>query len=142
MNLEFAFPGLAGAPYRVTSPSDRHYNCIAWALEIKDKWYWPGEGDNIVWPTTVPFEETVEAFIALFDGFGFAPCADDGLEPGFERIALFADSADFPTHAARQLPNGRWTSKLGKSEDIEHDLRALEGDVYGRVVRLFRRPIP
>lgn len=27
---------------------------------------------------------------------------------------------------ARQLPNGRWTSKLGEVEDIEHDLSDLE----------------
>ncbi|MCI0637958.1 MAG: hypothetical protein L0Y72_23715 [Gemmataceae bacterium] len=38
-----------------------------------------------------------------------------------------------PTHAARQLPTGRWSSKLGPSEDIEHDLHALEGEIYGTI---------
>lgn len=37
-----------------------------------------------------------------------------------------------PSHAARQLPNGRWTSKCGQAEDIEHDLRDLEGRLYGK----------
>ena len=33
-----------------------------------------------------------------------------------------------PTHAARQLANGWWTSKLGPSFDIEHiDLNAIAG---------------
>jgi hypothetical protein len=35
-----------------------------------------------------------------------------------------------PTHAARQLPSGRWTSKLVLREDIEHDLHALSGEAY------------
>lgn len=40
----------------------------------------------------------------------------------------------------RQLPDGKWTSKLGALEDIEHDrLDALEGDDYGRVVAYMKR---
>ena len=58
-------------------------------------------------------------------------CADkcDGqdLETDFDKIAVFANDQGIPTHAARQLPSGRWSSKLGELEDIEHDLRDLEG---------------
>ena len=32
-----------------------------------------------------------------------------------------------PSRAAKQTPNGRWTSKLGDYELIEHDFLALEG---------------
>lgn len=64
------------------------------------------------------------------------------LEVGVERVALFAGSDGFPTHAARQLPNGRWTSKIGFLEDIEHDLYDLEGSEYGAVVRIMRRSVP
>jgi hypothetical protein len=39
------------------------------------------------------------------------------------------------------MPDGRWTSKLGRSEDIEQGLHALTGEVYGSVVRVMRRPI-
>lgn len=43
---------------------------------------------------------------------------------------------------ARQLPTGRWTSKLGGSEDIEHaSPTELEGDMYGTVVLYMRKPI-
>jgi hypothetical protein len=53
---------------------------------------------------------------------------------------LFVDARGVPTHAARLLPSGLWTSKLGEWEDIEHDLLALEGDVYGTVALLLKRP--
>jgi len=60
------------------------------------------------------------------------------LEEGFERIAIFAILAQ-PTHAARQLENGRWTSKLGRAVDIEHELDALEGTDYGKVTQILKR---
>jgi hypothetical protein len=45
------------------------------------------------------------------------------------------------THAARQLDNGKWTSKLGQLEDIEHEsLEALSGAVYGSVVQVLKKP--
>ena len=69
-------------------------------------------------------------------------CPGEELEAGFEKIALFVDNRDTPRHAARQLPNGRWTSKLGELEDIEHGLHDLEGAEYGSVVAVMRRPLP
>lgn len=46
------------------------------------------------------------------------------------------------THAARQLPSGQWTSKLGKSEDIQHEsAEDVSGGVYGEVVEFMKRPI-
>jgi hypothetical protein len=93
----------------------------------------------VTWPASAPMEETIPAFELMLLDQGFVLCTDDRLEGGFTKGALFADADSFPTHAARQLPSGKWTSKLGKDIDIEHDLHALEGDTYGRVVRLFRR---
>lgn len=142
MSLEFAFPGLAGTGYRITSPATRKYNCIAWAVGNDRQWLWPGPIEDCDWPDEIDREGSLAAFAALFMLFGFAPCSDHRIEAGFERVALFADTDGRPTHAARQLQNGRWTSKLGMAEDIEHDLRAIEGDLYGRVVRIFRRPAP
>ena len=68
-------------------------------------------------------------------------CAATDWERGFEKVAIFADDQGFPSHAA-QLPNGRWTSKLGKLEDIEHEILALVGVEYGSVAVVMRRPIP
>jgi hypothetical protein len=73
-----------------------------------------------------------------FATVGFENCSTDEWEPGFEKIALFARDG-VPQHAARQLATGRWTSKLGAMEDIEHDLRDLEGTLYGSVVLFMKR---
>jgi hypothetical protein len=44
------------------------------------------------------------------------------------------------TYVARQLPDGRWTSKLGQLEDVTHATTdALEGSDYGEVVQFMKR---
>jgi hypothetical protein len=141
--IESLFPRLQPSAYRVTSPRTRDYNCIAWAAGETHRWWWPDpdpENDAVYWPAGVPREETLPAFLAAFATLGYVPCAADAPEAGFDRIALFADTAGVPTHAARQLPSGRWTSKLGFLEDIEHDLHDLSGAEYGAVVQILRRP--
>jgi hypothetical protein len=90
----------------------------------------------------VPREVTLDGFRAAFATLGYVACPGQDLEPGFERIALFANDRLVPKHAARQLPSGRWTSKLGKLEDIEHALHDLEGTLYGTVVLFMKRPLP
>lgn len=45
-----------------------------------------------------------------------------------------------PAHAARQLADGSWTSKCGRSEDIRHTLEGLAGDVYGEPTIFLSRP--
>ena len=71
-------------------------------------------------------------------------CEDGNLEPGYEKVAIYAMDGE-PTHAARQLQNGWWTSKLGKYEDIDHDsLEELQGygfGDYGRVAVFMARPL-
>ena len=135
------FPGLRTTPFRVTSPAAHKYNCIAWAANDASDWWWP-EGKDAVWPDSATREKTLSAFTAAFLTIGYLVAGDESLEPGFEKIALFADSAGVPTHAARQFPSGAWTSKLGYAEDIEHELHALEGDNYGVVSLILRRPLP
>ena len=47
-----------------------------------------------------------------------------------------------PTHAARQLPDGKWTSKLGPFEDIKHStLVCLKGPLYGEPDTYMKRPV-
>jgi hypothetical protein len=137
--LEEIFPGLAGSGYRVTSPRDNDYNCIAWAAGETHRFWWPGGTVEEYWPPAAPRERTVTAFQQAFATLGYQVCENGGVEPGFEKIALFADGQGRPTHAARQLPGGRWTSKLGKMEDIEHDLHDLAGTVYGSVILVMKR---
>src|SRR5262249_31522097 len=139
--LEAFFPGLQGTAYRVTSPPTPSYNCVAWAAGEAQNWWWPGFDPKDYWSPGVARVETLVAFIAAFATLGYEACADDALEPGFEKVALFADLQSISTHAARQLPDGRWTSKLGELDDIEHSLRDVEGSIYGTVVQFLKRLI-
>jgi hypothetical protein len=136
VRLEDIFPRLSDGHYEVTSPDTPNYNCIAWAAGSTERWWWPPKHPFQVgyyWPPEAPAEETVEAFIEAYRTIGFELC--DSLEPvdGVEKIAIFTDAQDKPTHAARQLENGLWTSKCGRMQDIEHELTLLEGEVYGTV---------
>ena len=92
------------------------------------------------WGEGVPHVDTVEAWIAVFEREGYRVCRSSEPEAGYEKVALFATEEDAPTHVARQLPSGRWTSKLGKLEDIEHDLGDLAESSYGQVVQSMKRP--
>jgi hypothetical protein len=134
------FPRLRGRPYQVTSPRDPNYNCVAFAAGDTQAWWWPDEAGEDTWPDGVIRAETIEAFRDAFRSLGYRECESDQHEEGFERIALFALDGR-PKHAARQLPNGRWTSKLGCLEDIEHGLEDLMGALYGSVSLVMKRPI-
>src|SRR4051812_6761114 len=116
---ESAFPSLRRADYEVTSDADWAYNCIAHAAGKNDAPWWPmeEETEGVFWPKDAPREVTVNAFIAAFGTEGYFPC--DGPEPeaGFEKVAIYLDGNEKPAHAAKQLPSGAWTSKLGTWED-------------------------
>ncbi|HJZ94380.1 MAG TPA: hypothetical protein VKE40_26185 [Gemmataceae bacterium] len=134
-----AFPRLTPANHRVTSPATTDYNCIAWAAGDTAHWWEPGR----FWPLSVGRDEFgVGALETAFRHLGFEPCESEAPEPGFEKVALYAESALHYTHAARQLATGLWTSKLGGAEDIEHDSPDdVAGGVYGEVVQFMKRPI-
>lgn len=139
MSLADAFPALAHTGFRETSPATDGYNCIAWAAGVSDRWWEPCAGYH--WPDGVPRNYSVETLEAAYKAMGYKVCKDGALEEGFEKVAIFAIDKDFYEHAARQLPDGKWTSKLGKNKDIEHDLAsALEGADYGKIVRYMKRP--
>lgn len=137
--FEEVFPNLKSTGYRITSPESPEYNCIAWAAQDTERWWWPDPFDTYFWPQGVPRQETVGAFIQACAALGFAPCESDAFEPGFEKIAIYVDSSGKPTHTARQLPSGKWTSKLGESEDMEHLLDGLTSSIYGSVACILKR---
>lgn len=140
--VEILFPGLAAAGYRVTSPATTAYNCIAWAAGDETDWWWPDMFGDYYWPEEAPRIETMEAFVAAYGLLGYQPCQNTDLEPGFEKVAIYINANGAPTHAARQLSSGWWTSKLERLEDIEHKtLDSLNGELYGRVGLALRRPL-
>ena len=137
--IETAFPRLSDSDYEITSPHDRTYNCVAWAAGRTDTWWWPDPMGQDYWPSGIAREESVDSFVAAFESLGYARCEGEEPEADSEKIALFA-KAGTPTHAARQLRSGLWTSKLGQHVDILHSLRSLKGGSYGTVVAVLKRP--
>jgi hypothetical protein len=141
------FRDLNKSNFKVTSPQDGEYNCIAWAFGRDDLVWWPvptlSDGNPLggyYWPYGVSLDDSLEAFIEAFRQFGYEPCESDDLEPGYEKIAIYVGANRMPTHAARQLENGNWSSKLGPSHDIEHSsLAVLTGKDYGLVGQIMRR---
>jgi hypothetical protein len=139
--LQFDFPGLRDDSFEVTSEKDDCYNCIAWAAGEKWRWWWPDAFNQQFWPRGVPRRPTREAFILAFKTLGYEVCQDSYFEKGWEKVALYEDPHGKPKHAARQLPDGRWTSKMGEGWDIAHSLDQLEGQRYGQATVFLRRRV-
>ena len=133
------FPNSRQEPFDLTSSETKSYNCIAWAYEDNTRWYWPDPSTIYFWPPGVPREETLAAFIILFESIGYTQCENGDLEDGYLKVAVYTNNLGIPTHAARQLSNGLWTSKLGDKIDVSHTLLSMEGGVYGNVVAFLRR---
>lgn len=138
------FPHLSKNNYSITSPATGKYNCIAWAAgDTRRKW-WPDSAGIGYWPSSALRKETLQAFQDAYSTLEYEPCTDATLEPDVQKIAIYArkDAAgEVPTHAAIQQENGRWSSKIGDCEDIEHELpESLEGGLYGCVVAYMARP--
>ncbi len=139
-DLEQYFPDLAATGYRITSPATPDYNCIAWAAENTANPWWPIALNPYYWPTEIPSAVTVQSFVDAFRMLGYELCEDGQFETGFEKVAIYAGRNGEPTHMARQLNSGAWTSKLGGLEDIEHRvLSGVEGDSYGLVAQFLKR---
>ena len=92
------------------------------------------------WPQGLPRIVSLDNFIKAYETIRYEKCDDSTVEQGFEKIVIYTKDTALPRHAARQLPNGEWTSKLGKSEDIEHvTVQVLECRDYGRPLQFMKR---
>lgn len=136
------FPNLNESNHNKMSDATREYNCNSWAADDASRRWEPDSMNIYYWPPGVPRELTMEAFIQAYRTIGYEMCDMAEVEVGFEKIVLYADSDKTPTHAAKQLPSGQWTSKLGDFEDIEHNTAAcLQGPLYGKVSTYMKRLI-
>ena len=123
----------------VDSECDSSYNCVGWAMHDKNLWD-PLPSRIHIWPNGVSRDGRLGSYVAMFQHEGFEHCAKDAPRDGYEHIAIYVDrNAEF-MHVARELPNGRWTSKLGGLNDITHDLDDLVGTYYGNPTVYMRRP--
>jgi hypothetical protein len=146
--IEKEFPNLKSVPWSSTSVETDEYNCIAYAGHDTTRKWDPDASGERYWPAGVPRTLDLSSFIRLYElEGGYSICNDNNsrLEEGIEKIAIYCNKNPIlntveVSHAARQLPTGKWTSKLGDWDDIEHDsLSALEGDFYGRVAQILKR---
>lgn len=90
----------------------------------------------------MPADETLDAFVLAYATLGYAKCDNGDLVREVEKIAIYADHKNAPTHAALQLKSGMWTSKMGVLNDIVHTLEGIEGRNYGHVVLFMERQRP
>jgi hypothetical protein len=135
------FPNVTSGNYAKKSEDSPNYNCFALAASDTQRWWSPAE--DYFWPIDER-KLTLPAFVAAYQSLGYAPCElDESLEEQTEKVAIYVSSTGEPMHAAKQLPNGKWISKLGDDEDIEHDsLKVLEGPFYGRPEIILKRRRP
>ncbi|MGD0464201.1 MAG: hypothetical protein ABSB74_17095 [Tepidisphaeraceae bacterium] len=130
---------LARNQHKITSQASGDYNCIAWAAGVQTEW-WSHE-IPYKWPVTR--SPLAKSLVKVFAGLGYKMDrrGDTSLQPGIDKVAIYA-KGEMWTHAARQLPNGKWTSKLGRDEDIEHENpECLCGDTYGTIHCIMRKAI-
>ena len=146
--LERLFPDLARIGYAIKSRTTKRYNCIAWAAgDTTRRWdpsNMPKRISGFYWPEEASGYFGVDDLASVFGLLGYEKCAGGTLEFGSEKVALYEDSdPDLGwAHAARQLPDGRWTSKIGELWDIIHNTpEAVIGSGYGRIVCYMRRKI-
>lgn len=121
--LEKAFPRLRDTGCDLTSDPTPTYNCVAWAAERDQRRWWePSTEVQHFWPAGVPRDYSMKAFVELFRAQGFEVGELDlSFDPSIEKVVLYPDQDGDFAHAAFQTATGRWSSKLGKWEDIEHD---------------------
>lgn len=146
VGLRRAFPNIDGS--EKTSEATTDYNCHAWGMDENHRWWEPVAPTHpslpswikVYWPPGVPlYDLSVANFERAYETCGFERCIDGSRECDYEKIALYAKQGAV-THTARQLPSGRWTSKLGKDIDIMHPtVASLEASDYGAVVTYMRR---
>lgn len=134
------FPNLPINEYQETSDQTCLYNCIAWAAEDTDHWWWPSE--DAFWPVDI-VDDSLGSFAEAFRILNnYTPCDNGQLEPGFQKVAIYAVGTRVK-HMARQIDTGLWTSKLGMGWDINHQTTEnLICGRYGDSISYLRRPLP
>ncbi len=123
------------------SEKDFNYNCLAFALGDVTNWWEPPRQFGHYWPPGFPDDVTVETAVSIIKSHGYTVDWDPSSRPETDSIAVYAVGAEW-AHFAK-FSSGVWFSKLGSGNDIIHaELKSLEGDIYGKVVRvLSRRPL-
>jgi hypothetical protein len=146
ITLELRFRSLQKNYYSKTSERASKYNCVSYVANDYTRPWWPVPYPNepgYYWPIeNSDGDESLNEFVEGFESLGYKICENGELEENYTKIVIYIDENDMPSHMAKQLENGKWSSKCGTLEDIEHDLDALcgsHGDGYGRVASFMKK---
>lgn len=137
--LTAAFPKLESEGFEIVGEPTTEYNCIAYAAGDTTEWWWPnGTG---YWPPWATLDNRMESLKEAFVGIGYELCDDAYAEAGYQKVALYEIEGRFQ-HAALQMFNGTWRSKMGEGPVIEHsNPESLSGEVYGHATVFMRRAV-
>ena len=69
---------------------------------------------------------------------GYEPISEGDCE-NYERVIALMGKDGKVTHAMKRLSNGSWSSKLGNSFDIVHELHELDSPTYGEIIGFMGR---
>jgi hypothetical protein len=134
---------LLGTNFCYSSYKKRGYNCVAYALGVENK-----DWDMLVFAKMFglnknDLDHSANGYAIIFrEKFGFEICQESEKEEGFKKIALYENNEGDFKHLSLQLENGKWTSKMGVYEDINHrDLNSISGDFYGHPVMFMKKTI-
>lgn len=142
--------------FEVTSPCDRFYNCIAWAMGFDDRWvddYPDTPSKRKWWPSGVVKDHTPKGLISAFEAVGFECCESPEMEEGYDKVVLYKSSKHIDpntglnvpeqwTHAARVIGDNLYHSKMGESFDIHHSgNNVFSQSPYGIEYQSMRRRI-
>jgi hypothetical protein len=132
------YPYLKGN-YTKTSDETILYNCVAYVLGEYDKIYSSYEEEGI-WIDGLEKTHTPKNYADFFKKIkGFEICKNADFDDKYEKIAIYGLEDEF-LHVAIQLQNGKWSSKIGEYEDIEHNsLKAVGGGRYGYPIIFMQR---
>ena len=136
--MKSIFPALENEGYEITSAASIRYNCVAWAAGDDDNWWYPDPNGFLYWPSRALREWSTKGLIAVFRTLGYKKCENGDFDKDYEKVVIYV-LLGIPKHAARQMPDGRWTSKLGEGKDIIHTLLGLQGTEYGMPTIFLRR---
>lgn len=131
------FPRL-GSRFEVLAPSTKRYNCIAHSLGIHDRW---------INPRTGPADAPLAGMDRLYRSAGYRRlrALNFRRQSGNQKVVVYALRDDAGTitrvtHAAIQMADGTWQSKLGASALIRHPTPwAVAGPQYGVPVAVYIR---
>ena len=129
--------------YEITSECTPEYNCLSWALGIDWGFYDPLiRHAGYTWFPGVEREWTSGAIRKIFAKLGYTQESENtDIEAGFQKVAFYLEEDGTPNHFARQLSNGKWTSKLGSLNDIEHISAECLEPAYGSIQIVLKRKI-